>query len=787
MAELSIVGQSPVRVDALEKATGRAKYTSEEGLGVPGMLYGRVLYSPYPHAVIRRIDTSRAARATGVKAVLTGKDVPDNRSGLMIDDRHVLSRERVRFTGDAVAVVAATSAEAAEDALELIDVQYEELPAVFDAEEAMRPDCPVVLHPDLKSYNRPMYVYLGEDLPGPNVHTHHKVRRGDTEAGFRQADLIVENRYQNDRITHCQLEPYNAVAYPETDGSLTVWTSGRAYNNQPLLCRAFNLPPSRLRMKAVYVGGMFGIVARPERFAMLLAMKVGKPVKMVYSREECFIDGLNRLPMVIYLKDGVRSDGTLVAREMTAIVNTGAYSDHAPLTIRNGAFHASQYRLPHYKWDAYGVYSNEPCCGPMRGFGSAECLWATEQQMDIIADKLGLDPLEVRLKNTVHEGEENVRGEIVHSIGAKECMEKAARGIGWEHPAKKSEGTVRTGKGMALANKYTLVDTVSAATVKVHMDGTIEVRHGADECGQGCNTVILQIAAEEFGVTLDRTKAVWGDTAVAPYDFGTASSRSTLYVGNAVRLACQDAKRQMFAIAAPLLDAAPEELVTRDGKIFPREHPGKAVPISAVFLPAVPEARGATKMAVCLAEGGELLGRATFWGHPSEEDPATGQGPRLTMSTAYNAQAVEVAVDTETGLVRILRFCSAVDTGKAINPKACEAQIEGGVAMGIGSALYEGFVFSNNGKLLNPNLHDYRIPSTAEIPSGENLESIIVEEPHPEGPFGAKGSGEISMNPTAPAIANAIYHATGARVTRLPITPERLLEALREAGARSGQ
>ncbi|OGO21458.1 MAG: hypothetical protein A2144_03370 [Chloroflexi bacterium RBG_16_50_9] len=781
MAELSAVGKSLLRVDALEKATGKAKFTSEEGIGVPGMLYGKVLYSPHPHAIIRSIDTSRARRLNGVKAVLTGKDAPDHRSGMMIDDRHVLSRERVRFIGDAVAAVAAETVEAAEEALELIDVKYEQLPAIFDAEEAMKPDCPVVLHPGLRDYHRPMYVYLGKDLPGPNVHTHHKVRKGNVEEGFRKADLIIENRFQNDRMTHCQLEPYNAVAYPENNGGLTVWTSGRAYNNLPLISRAFNIPPSMLRMKAVYVGGMFGIVARPERFAVLLALKTGKPVKVVYTREECFIDGLNRLPMVIYLKDGVKSDGTLLSREMKVIVNTGAYSDHAPLTIRNGAFHASQYRLPNYKWDAYGVYTNQPCCGPLRGFGTAECLWATEQQIDIIADKLGLDPLEIRMKNTIDEGEENVRGEVVHSIGAKECLEKVTRWIGWDSPAKKSRGSIRIGKGLALANKYTMVDTASSAAVKVHMDGTIEVRHGADECGQGCNTVLLQIAAEEFGVTLDKTRVVWGDTGVVPYDFGTASSRSTMYVGNAIRLACQDVKRQMFELAAPKLGTTPESLATRGGNIFVKGMPDKSLPIAALFLSALSEARGATKMAGCLPDGGELLGRATFWGHPSEEDPETGQGTRLTMSTAYNAQAVEVAVDTETGLVKILRFCSAVDTGRVINPKTCEGQMEGGAVMGIGSALYEGFVFSENGELLNPNFHDYRIPSTLEVPSGDSMKSIIVEKLHREGPFGAKGSGEITMNPTAPAIANAIYHATGARVKHLPITPERLLQALKEA------
>ena len=779
MEELSVIGKSIIKVDAFEKVTGKAKYASEEGIGIPGMLYGKVLYSPYAHARILSIDTSKASRMKGVRAILTGKDTPKHRSGMMIDDRHVLCHERVRFVGDAVAVVAADSIEAAEEALELIEVEYKELPALFDPEEAMKPDCPVILHPDLAKYSRPLYSYLGKDLPGPNVHTHHKIRKGNVEQGFKEADLIIENKFQNDRIIHCQLEPFNAVCYPENDGSITLWTSGRLYMTHGPICRAFGLPFSKIRVRTGYLGGMFGIVGRPERFTVLIALKSGKPVKMAYTREECFIDGLNRLPKVIYIKDGVKKDGTIVAREMKVIVNCGAYTDHGPLTIRNGAFHASQYRLPNYKWDAYGVYTNEPCVGPLRGFGSAEALWATEQQMDIDAEKLGMDPLEFRLKNTVDEGEIDVRGQRVHSIGAKECLDKVAKWIELEKPSRPPEGNIRFGKGIALGNKYTLADTASAALVKVHMDGTIEVFHGGDECGQGLNTVLTQIIAEEFKVSLDRIKIVWGDSARVPYDFGTASSRSTLYIGNAVRLASQDAKRQMFQIAARILRTNPGNLETADSTVFLKDSPERRLDLSDLYLPAAKEARGALKMAACLEEGGEIIGKATFWGHPSPEDTETGQGERLAMSYDYGVQGVEVAVDIETGLVKVLRFCSAFDTGKTINPKMCEAQLEGGAVMGIGSALYEGFVFSDKGELLNPNFHDYRICSTMQVPSGEKMKSMTVEAPHAEGPFGAKGIGESAMCPTAPAIANAIYNATGIRLTHLPMTPERILKAIK--------
>ncbi|MFC1910550.1 xanthine dehydrogenase family protein molybdopterin-binding subunit [Chloroflexota bacterium] len=781
MAKMEYVGKNMLRVDAREKAIGKAKYTSEEAMGRPGMLYAKALFSPHAHAKILSIDIREAERLPGVKAVFIGKDTPEYRAGVIIDDRHVLCRDTVRFVGDAVAVVAAENAEIAEEAVDLIKVRYKILPAIFDAEEAMKPDCKVVLHPDSASYERPIFKYLGNDLPGSNVHTHHKVRKGNVEEGFKKSYLVVEHRFQNDRMTHCQMEPYNCVCYPENDGSYTMWTSGRCFENQGPIARAYGLSPDKLRMRCVYAGGMFGQVARPERFALMVAMKTGKPVKMVYSRAETFIDGLNRLPKVVYVKDGVSKDGTLLAREIKVIVNTGGYTNLAPLTIRNGSFHASQYRIPHFKWDAYGVYTNEPACGPLRGFGSAEVLWATEQMMDIVAEKLGIDPRVYRLKNTPDEGEINVRGELIHSIGAKEALEEVSKWIKWGKPSNQPEEShIKTGKGIAVGCKYTMVETASSARVKVHPNGIIEVHHGTDECGQGCNTVFTQMAAECFKMSMDNIRLVWGDTA-GPYDAGAISSRSTMYVGNAIVKACDDAKRQLFELAAPRLKATPDKMDTRDGKIFIKGSPSKSVPFCELFLAAHPEARGAVKASTCLEEGAELIGRGTFWGRPGAEDPETGQGDRLTISYCYGAQSVEVAVDTETGVVKILKFASSFDAGMPMNPKLCEAQIDGAMAMGVGSGLWEGYVFDGKGTLLNPNLHDYKIATSMDVPCGDNFASFIIEDPHKEGPFGAKGMGEAGMNPTAPAIANAIYNATGARVHHLPMTPERVLAAIKMA------
>ncbi len=782
MAELSVVGKSVLRTDALAKATGRAKYPIDVGVGLPGRLCGKVLYSPYPHARILSINTSKAERLPGVKAVMTGRDLPKSMWGRDVQDQRVLALDRVRFVGDAVAAVAAKTIETAEEAIDLIEVEYEELPAVFDAEEAMKTDCPVIIHPDLAHYNRQIYPELGRDLPAPNVHTHHRIRRGNVDDGFQKSDLIVENRYSTTRIAHSTLDLSSTTAYLENDGTLTVWPSVHCqYSIAVEIGRYFGIPLSKMRVRTEYLGGAFGSTPRAYMFAALLALKTGEPVKVVFSREECFVRDCHRLPVIIYVKDGVKSNGTLLAREMKLICNGGAYVDLTSVIIRNSSFGVSQYRIPNFKWDAYGVYTNAPICGGFRGFGNSQVFWALEQQTDIIAEKLGLDSVDLRKKNLIKEGEENIRGEITHSIGAEECLDRAAEWIKWGKPcAAPALGSfIKKGKGIALANKYTMVDTVSAAIVKIHRDGTIEFRHGSEEVGQGANTALSQIVAEEFNVPMEKVKVVWGDTTVVPYDFGSVSSRTTFMTGNAIRLACQDAKKQLFKLAAPVLGADPEDLVTGDGRVFSRKSPEKSITIGSLF---VPQGKGAQKAALCLDKEGELLGKGTFLiANATDEDRETGRGTRLTATYGYAAQATEVAVDTETGVVKVLRWGNVFDMGQPINPKMCEGQMEGGTGMGIGSALYEGLIM-DNGKLINPNFTDYRFPSTMEIPCGDNVKSMTAKAPHRDGPFGAKGAGEAAMTPSAPAIANAIYNAVGVRIKDLPITAEKVLKALKEKG-----
>lgn len=769
MAEFSVVGKSVPRVDALEKVTGRAKYSID--LKLPGMLYAKVLRSPYPHARIIHINTSRAERHSEVKAVITGKDVPEERVG-HIKDRYLLARGVVRFAGEGVAAVAGDSLEAAEEAAEQIEVDYEEMPSVFDAEEAMKAHPPVVVHPDLFQYAltpQPFPLYRFEpDLP--NVYVHRKIQRGDIERGFQKSDLIVENRFSLPMVQHCCLEPHNAIAQPESDGGLTVWDSTHLlYIHQANLSRLLGLPSSKVRVISLYIGGCFGGKAGIiiPGIASLLALKARRPVKLVLSREEVFVDGTSREEMIIHIRDGVRGDGTLLAREMRLILNAGAYSGSTTLVTKNAAFGAvGSYRVPHFKLDSYGVATNTPPTGAFRGFGSTEVIWAVESQMDMIAERLGIDPVEIRRKNLLKEGEEDVCGMITHSMGARECLDKVAEWIEWGKESSVGEGPWRLGKGIALGNKYTMAGTQSIVHVKVHQDATIELRYSTHEVGQGCNTALAQMAAEEFGTSIDKIKLVQTDTAVTPFDAGTISSRSTFHAGNALRLACQDAKRQIFEIVSEKLEVPVEILEIKEGVVYVKEG-GRAIKMAELF-----ETTG------YLLQGGEILGSGTFNGPIESENAETGQGKRPVTYYAHGANAVEVMVNVETGGVKVLRNGACFDMGQPINPKLCEGQMEGGMGMGIGTALHEEMVLEN-GVVTNSSFLDYKFPSSMDVPSCDKVKSMIAAAPHREGPFGAKGFSEGGLVAVAPAIGNAIYRATGARIRDLPITKEKVLKALK--------
>ena len=768
----SSIGKRVFRIDAIEKVTGKAKYCTD--LVLPDMLFAKIFRSPFPHARIISIDTSRAKRYKGVRAVITARDVPDTRYGMGLADEPVLPREKVRYIGEPVAAVAAETQEIAEEAAQLIDVTWEELPAVFDPEEAMLIDPPAVIHPDLSKYEALPVLPPLLDPKRPNISNHFPLRAGDVEKGFQEAEYVLENRFTTAMIGQCPLEVHNCMAREESDGSLTVWTSHQALPvAQSQLSSALWMKPTQIRVKVPFVGGGFGgkTSIKGEALCALLAKKTKRPVKLVFNREEVFSCTSGRFPFVIYLKDGFNADGIVTAREVKLILDAGAYSEGGYLTIRNAVFGIiGQYNPPHFKFDSYGVYTNHLPSGSFRGFGSPEVLFAIESHMDMIAEIVHIDPVECRLRNTLKSGQTNALGELMNSVGAQECLEKTARKISWGKK-RKSPRPWKRGKGIALGNKYSLAPTASEASVKVHHDGTVEVRTMATELGQGSHTVLAQIAAEEFDIPIENVRIVHGDTAISPFGHGAFSSRQTFNDGNAVRLACGDAKRQIFEKAAKHLESSPADLATSQGKVFVKNSPRKALVFRELFTPA------ALSGIPFVDEGGELIGKATWHTKSVPIDPKTFKSTKATAFYSYNVQAAEVEVNTETGEVRVLQHVSAADVGKALNPTNVEGQIEGGIHLAGGSALMEEVVFKKR-QGLHPSFH--HVSFSHYFGKAPVTASIIVEAAHPDGPYGAKGVGEATLTAGAPAIANAIYDAVGVRIMELPITPDKILEALRK-------
>jgi CO/xanthine dehydrogenase Mo-binding subunit len=775
MSELSVIGKPIQKIDAVQMVTGRARYCVD--FKVPGMLHAKLLRSPYPHAKITRIDTSKARNLPGVRLVLTGKDAPPKRFGLILRDQCILARDkRVRFVGEPVAAVAADTLEIAEEALKLIEVDYEELPAIFDPEESLEPNPRTVIHPDFSDYPSPgaLFGIAQKGERAPNIAQHCFLYHGDIDKGFSEADFIVENRYTTARICHVPMEVHNAVAWVEADGTLVVHTSTQGpWMVHEVLEQVFDLAPAKLRIMSSKVGGGYGgkqsVVIEP--LCALLALKSGgRPVSLVFTREEQFNYARQRVTVISYIKDGVKSDGTVVAREMKIIVDLGAYGDIAVGIAMIPYFSAmANYRIPNVKVESYGVYTNLPLTGPFRGYGVPEIIWGLEQQMDIIAEKAGIDPVELRKKHILEEGELNPSGEVTHGNNVGACLDKVVEWIKWAEKPKQEVGPWRRGKGIAIGNKYTAILMQSFATVRIHRDGTIEVRHGTGEMGQGIDTVAAQIVAEEFGTSVDRVKVVRGDTAFTPYDYTAVSSRSTFWTGHAVQRACWDAKQKLLDLASSVLELPSADLRIKDGTIYAPDAPGKSTKISDLFF-----STGITCKTL-----GEVRGTG-FYAVPNyARDKDTGKTQKAVSYYSATAHGVEVAVNIETGQVKVLRIIGAFDCGTPINPKMAEGQIEGGILMGISSALHEEVVLER-GVMLNPNFVDYKLISPIDMPSNENMKGVVVGIPYDRGPFGAKGLGEGVLVTVAPAIANAIYDAVGVRVDSLPITQQKLWKKLRE-------
>ena len=783
--EYNSIGKSEFNVNAIAKVTGRAKYVTD--MELPWMLYGKIKRSPYPHAKIISIDISQAKELPGVKAVVVGdEETSPHRYGSGVEDEYVLARDKVRFVGDVVAAVAAETEEIAQEAVDLIDVEYEELPAVFDGDEAFKKDPPAILHEELKSYKIIQSVPPRFDEDRPNVFNYFRIRRNDVEAGFKQSDLVFENRFELAPIHHVQMEPHCGIAAIDENGRITVWgTTSKPYGMQKDIAESRGLPLSSVRVIIqTHLGGGFG--GREPKMeqiavALVLAQKgiVKRPVKVNLNREDHLSTTTSRAHYIVEIKTGVKKDGTIVANKMRMRLIGGAYAGTGYLTARNGAFGpAANYKIENFSMDAYGVYTNQRIAGAYRGFGNAEALWGMESQMDIITRALDMDPLEFRLKNCIEEGDLNAFEETMHSVGARKCLLAAAENIGWGKKTQSNAPHLKRGMGLALGNKYSIAPTASAAIIKVHADGLAELRCSTVDMGQGSNTVLSQMVAEEFGIPISQVRVLNPDTDITPFDQGTASSRSTFNMGNAVRLACKDAKRQMFELTAKEMDTDPENLDTKNSMIFMKTSPEKSIHVSKLFIPMV--IAGYT-----LKEGGEILGKATYYLPGVMPDPETGASERPAAFYMFVTQAAEVEVDTQTGKIRVVRITTANDCGKAINPMMCEGQQEGGVlSMGIGSTLLEEII-TDNGVMLNPQFADYKIPTTLDCPNLDDYTSSLLETAHREGPWGAKGIGEGVMICTAPAIANAIYDAIGIRFHEIPITPEKVLRALKEKNRES--
>lgn len=776
MPEFSVVGKSIIRVDALEKVTGKAVFCSD--IKLPGMLHAKVLRSPYPHAKIVSIDTTKANQVPGVKCILTGKDVPEKRYGSTVRDATIIARDVVRAVGEAVAAVAAESVEAADKALGLIDVKYEQLPPMFDPEEAVGTKPPVTIHPDLFNYElASSFFKTGKllEFDRPNVMMHFKIRRGEVVKGFEISDLVVENKFTTARAQQCPLELQVSIVQPEADGSLTLWMSSTMMHPARMdFSRLFDLPLSKVRVGQPYVGGSFGRSAsRGEHpITMALALKTGRPVKHVYTREEMFYRAGNRIPFTVYIKDGIKKDGTLVARELKIILGGGGIGEFTVgLVAKNCAFAAvGTYRITNFKLDSYGVYTNNPVAAGFRGFGSGEVTFAIESQMDIVAEKLGMDPVEFRRKNILREGEPNVTGEITHSTGGAGCLNKVSEWIKSDEKFS-LDGAWRRGKGIALANKYTLAPSTASARVEVTKEEGIVIYHGAEEVGQGCDTIMAQIVAEEFGVQVDEVRTAPKDTLHTPFDSGAYSSRQTYWSGNAVRLACVDAKEKILDKAGEIFGVHRDEVELKEGFVYPKRVPDKKIRIAEACDSFI---------------GGRIVGNGNFVQEFAAEDPETGQidpelaaeGKRLNSSYAHTAKGVEVAVNIETGEVKVLRCATANDMGFPINPKICEQQAEGGLGMGIGLGIYEE-VLLKEGVIMNPNFTDYRMPTFCEFPELDKVKIMFAPVPHKDGPYGAKGFSEAAMVGMEAAIANAVYSAVGVRIKDLPITAEKVLKAIK--------
>ena len=770
MSEAIAVGLSVPRADAEEKVRGEAAYVDD--MYLPGMLHGAITTSPYPHARILSYNLDQALAVAGVKAILTGDDYDlKRRSGAFIKDEMLLAKHRVRFVGEAVATVAATSLKAAREAARLVEVTYEELPAVLSMDEAIADGAPVI-HEDFGDY----FSLVPLDGDGNRL-WRAAIDEGDVDAAWDQCDVIVEETYETQAQHHAYMEPCGSLAKPDRDGRITVWSACQSVHlTQQRIAEWVGLPMAMVRSIAPKIGGGFGGKGSPgtQPLAAALALKTGKPVKMVLSLTEDFEMMRSRHPARIKMKTGAKADGTLVAREHIALLDCGAYADDSPAVVSVCClFGRGPYNIPNYRGRADGVYTNKLRAGAFRGFGGPQATFASESQLDELAAKLGMHPVDLRLKNALHTGEKFAGGQTIKASAFTECLERVRRdaeaaGAGEGAPPSKRRGVGYTG----VAHVSGLLGT--AAHLELRTDGSAALSTGVVDIGQGSDIALKQICAEAMQLPLERVSFANPDSDTAPFNWKTAASRVTYMAGRAIVEASNQVKEKLLHEAAEMMEAPAVDLEIRPGGFVGLKGvPERMLPFAAI-------AGHSTAMS-----GGPITGShsLTFDGEPMDPKHATIHGfifPNIGAYT-FGAQACEVEIDEVTGQATMLRVWSAHDVGRAINPAQIEGQIEGGFVQGMGYALFEEIVW-DAGHVANPTLMDYKLPGALDSPP--EIHPIILEDPEPSGPFGAKGVGEPPLVGAAAVIGNAIANAIGNRVRILPMTPERVLDAMEAAETR---
>jgi CO/xanthine dehydrogenase Mo-binding subunit len=750
---LRVVGQSVPRVEGVEKVTGRARYVTD--LALAGMAYAKLLRSPYPHARLARVDASRARALDGVHAVLTGGDLTwcDPYFGPAFRDRPIVAIDVARYEGEPVAAVAAEDELTAAEALDLIEVEYDELPAVTTLEEALAPGAPLV------HTGKPLAGHFADlstlrARPGTNICHQFHHERGRGAAALGEADLVVEDTYRFPRVQHYSMEPHAALAAWDEAGALTVWASTQnPYSVRVELAKMFGVPLSRIRIIVPHLGGGFGgkTYAKLEPLTAALARVAGRPVRLAASVEDAFRT-VRRCDARVTFRVGFRADGRLHTVECHADFDVGAYADIGPRVVQKAIYTAAgPYRVPHVSLESFAVYTNTTPGSAFRGFGVPQLAWALESLMDVAADRLGVDPVDLRRQNLFAHGEEFAPGDTPIDGKFEESLNRAAEGIRWSQAAAADRG-----KGVAAMLKASIGPSVSEAVVRLHADGSVTVLASTVEMGQGARTVLAQIAAEVLAVPVSRVTVAAPDTSVTPYDQTTSSSRSTTMMGRAVQEAAEDVRGQLVAVVAAHLGVPASELALDGGAVVGHDQ--------RLSYPEVLALRFGMS-------GGELIGRGVVAPGRSAA-PLGGSTPFWEMA----AGAAEVSLDEETGAVSVEEYVSVADVGCVINPLTCEAQDEGAVMQGLGHTLFEEMVYEG-GQLLNANLVDYRVPRAEDVPP--RLECRFVENADGAGPFGAKGAGEGSLIPVSPAVANALARLTGVRFRELPLTSERVWRALR--------